>query len=188
VTSHHLLGWSEGRQQILVRRAEEWLAQQLSFVASVGRHLEQLVIPGSAWSVGKTAFASMQRGQRGNLTSIPKASVREAGQRCPPSASKLRLWGYQAEGNLLFVLPLPRWQVERGFAMAKGTIKKLISDKGFGFILTEEGKDLFFHRSQLQGLEYSSLKEGQEVEYEAGTGRGGRPEAAKVKVPSPKTE
>jgi len=72
--------------------------------------------------------------------------------------------------------------------MAKGTIKKLISDKGFGFILTEEGKDLFFHRSQLQGLEYSSLKEGQEVEYEAGTGRGGRPEAAKVKVPSPKTE
>ena len=49
--------------------------------------------------------------------------------------------------------------------MAKGTIKKLISDKGFGFILTEEGKDLFFHRNQLQGLEYSSLKEGQEVEY-----------------------
>ena len=66
--------------------------------------------------------------------------------------------------------------------MAKGTIKKLISDKGFGFILTEEGNDLFFHRSQLQGLEYSSLKEGQEVEYEPGTGRGGRPEAAKVKA------
>jgi cold shock protein len=72
--------------------------------------------------------------------------------------------------------------------MAKGTIKKLISDKGFGFILTGEGKDLFFHRNQLQGLEYSSLKEGQEVEYEAGTGRGGRPEAAMVKLPSPKTE
>ena len=171
MTSHDLLGWSEGRQQIPVRRAEEWLAQQLSFVASAGRHLEQLVIPGSAWSVGKTAFASMQRGQR-----------------CPPSTSKLRLWGYQAEGNQLFIFPLPRWHVERGLAMAKGTIKKLISDKGFGFILTEEGKDLFFHRSQLQGLEYSSLKEGQEVEYEAGTGRGGRPEAAKVKLPLPKTE
>ena len=72
--------------------------------------------------------------------------------------------------------------------MAKGTIKKLISDKGFGFILTAEGKDLFFHRSQLQGLDYSSLKEGQEVEYEAGTGRGGRPEATKVRPPSPKAE
>ena len=69
--------------------------------------------------------------------------------------------------------------------MAKGTIKKLIGDKGYGFIQTEEGKDLFFHQSQLEGVDYSSLKEGQEVEYEAGTGRGGRPEAAKVKLLSP---
>jgi CspA family cold shock protein len=81
-----------------------------------------------------------------------------------------------------------KWQVERGLAMAKGTIKKLISDKGFGFIQTAEGKDLFFHRSQLEGLDYSSLKEGQEVEYEVGTGRGGRPEATKVKLASSKTE
>ena len=72
--------------------------------------------------------------------------------------------------------------------MAKGTIKKLIGDKGYGFIQTEEGKDLFFHQSQLQGVDYSSLKEGQEVEYEAGTGRGGRPEAVKVKLSSFKTE
>jgi CspA family cold shock protein len=72
--------------------------------------------------------------------------------------------------------------------MPKGKIKKLISDKGFGFIITEEGKDLFFHRNELQGVDYSSLKEGQEVEYEAGTGRGGRPEAVKVKLSSFKTE
>ena len=91
--------------------------------------------------------------------------------------------GQSASGN-----PGAKWQVERGFALAKGTIKKLISDKGFGLILTAEGKDLFFHRSQLQGLDFSSLREGQEVEYEAGTGRGGRPEAAKVKSASPKTE
>jgi CspA family cold shock protein len=72
--------------------------------------------------------------------------------------------------------------------MAKGTIKKLISDKGFGFIKTEEAKELFFHRNDLQGVEYSSLKEGQEVEYETGTGRDGRPQATKVKLPSPRTE
>ena len=72
--------------------------------------------------------------------------------------------------------------------MAKGTIKKLIRDKGYGFIQNEKGKELFFHQSQLQGVDYSSLKEGQEVEYEAGTGRDGRPEAAKVKLPQPKTE
>ena len=71
--------------------------------------------------------------------------------------------------------------------MAKGTIKKLIGDKGYGFIQTGEGKELFFHRNQLQGIQFSSLKEGQEVEYEAGTGRGGRPEAAMVKLPSPQT-
>jgi CspA family cold shock protein len=71
--------------------------------------------------------------------------------------------------------------------MAKGTIKKLIGEKGFGFIKTEEGKELFFHRNDLQGMEFSSLKEGQEVEYETGTGRGGRPQAVKVKLASPKT-
>jgi CspA family cold shock protein len=71
--------------------------------------------------------------------------------------------------------------------MAKGTIKKLM-EKGFGFIKTEEAKDLFFHRNDLQGIEFSSLKEGQEVEYEAGTGRDGRPQAVKVKLPQPKTE
>lgn len=65
--------------------------------------------------------------------------------------------------------------------MAKGKIKKLVSDKGFGFILTEEGKDIFLHRNDLQGVEYSSLKEGQEVEYEIGTGRDGRQQATKVK-------
>ncbi|MCX5998837.1 MAG: cold shock domain-containing protein [Chloroflexi bacterium] len=72
--------------------------------------------------------------------------------------------------------------------MAKGTIKKLIGDKGYGFIQTEEGKELFFHRNQLQDMEFSSLKEGQKVEFEVGKSRDGRPEAAKVKLPSPKTQ
>jgi CspA family cold shock protein len=73
--------------------------------------------------------------------------------------------------------------------MAKGTIKKLMVGKGYGFIQTEEGGDLFFHRNELQGLDFSYLKEGQEIEYEAGTGRrDGRPEATKVKLPFPKTE
>ena len=72
--------------------------------------------------------------------------------------------------------------------MAKGTIKKLIGDKGFGFIKTEDAKELFFHRNDLQGMEFSSLKEGQAVEYETGTGRDGRPQAVKVKLASPKAE
>jgi CspA family cold shock protein len=69
--------------------------------------------------------------------------------------------------------------------MAKGTIKKLVTDKGFGFIQTEEGKELFFHKSQLQGVDYPSLKEGQAVEFEVGKDRTDRPAAVNVKLPSP---
>ena len=57
--------------------------------------------------------------------------------------------------------------------MAKGTIKNLVSDRGFGFILPEgaspTGKDLFFHRTDVQGGSYDDLRTGQEVEYELGT-------------------
>ncbi len=51
--------------------------------------------------------------------------------------------------------------------MPKGTIRKVM-DRGFGFIKTEEGKDLFFHRSEIEGVEFFSLKVGQEVEFEIG--------------------
>jgi CspA family cold shock protein len=54
-------------------------------------------------------------------------------------------------------------------------------DRGYGFIKTEEEEDLFFHRNSLEGVEFNSLSEGQEVEYEKGQGRDGRPAAVKVK-------
>ena len=72
--------------------------------------------------------------------------------------------------------------------MPKGAIRRLIVQRGFGFIQTAEGKDLFFHRSQLQGVDYSSLREGQQVEYEVGQGRSGRPEAVSVRLAQPKAE
>ena len=64
--------------------------------------------------------------------------------------------------------------------MAKGTIARLM-DRGFGFIKTEEGGDLFFHRNELEGVEFNNLSEGQEVEFEKGQGRDGRPAAVKVR-------
>jgi len=70
--------------------------------------------------------------------------------------------------------------------MPKGTIRRLITDRGFGFIRTERREDLFFHRSQVQGVDFDSLGEGQEVEYEVGQGRSGRPEAVKVRLSQPK--
>ena len=65
--------------------------------------------------------------------------------------------------------------------MAKGTIAKLM-DRGFGFIKTGEGGDLFFHRNELEGVEFNNLSEGQEVEFEMGQDRNGRPQAAKVRL------
>ena len=65
--------------------------------------------------------------------------------------------------------------------MAKGTIRRLM-DRGYGFIKSEQEEDLFFHRNDLEEVEFNSLQEGQEVEFEKGTGRDGRPQAVKVKL------
>ena len=65
--------------------------------------------------------------------------------------------------------------------MPKGTIRRLM-DRGFGFIKAEGETDLFFHRNDLEGVEFNSLSEGQEVEFEKGEGRDGRPQANKVRL------
>ena len=65
--------------------------------------------------------------------------------------------------------------------MTKGKIARLM-DRGFGFIKPEEGEDLFFHRNELEGVEFNNLSEGQEVEFEKGQGRDGRPQAVKVRL------
>jgi CspA family cold shock protein len=54
--------------------------------------------------------------------------------------------------------------------MPQGVIKKLISDKGFGFISRDDGNDLFFHHSAVEGVEFDSLREGQTVEFTVGQG------------------
>ncbi len=66
--------------------------------------------------------------------------------------------------------------------MLKGTVRRLM-DRGYGFIKGEGEEDLFFHRNDLVGVEFSSLREGQEVEFDKGQGRDGRPQAVKVKLP-----
>ncbi len=63
--------------------------------------------------------------------------------------------------------------------MPQGTIKKLIADKGFGFIEGDRG-DIFFHHSAVVGTTIEELREGQAVEYEEGRGPKG-PRAENVK-------
>jgi len=65
--------------------------------------------------------------------------------------------------------------------MAKGRIRRLMRDRGYGFITTEDGKDIFFHQTALRGLRFDSLKEGQSVEFEVETGPKG-PRAVEVRL------
>lgn len=63
--------------------------------------------------------------------------------------------------------------------MAVGTVKWFNDSKGFGFIESEDAKDLFVHFSEIQGEGFKTLTEGQTVEYEEGVGQKG-PCATKV--------
>ena len=64
--------------------------------------------------------------------------------------------------------------------MAEGKIKRL-TDRGFGFIETAEGQDLFFHMSACEGVRFDDLREGQQVEFNVGqSDKGPRAESVKL--------
>jgi cold shock protein len=69
---------------------------------------------------------------------------------------------------------------EGSLPMAEGTIKRL-TDKGFGFIETGTGKDLFFHMSACEGVRFEELQQGQKVSFTEGQGPKG-PRAENVKL------
>lgn len=55
-----------------------------------------------------------------------------------------------------------------------GTIKKVVADKGFGFITVEgRSKDLFFHARNLSGVTFESLREGDQVQFDEEEGEKG---------------
>lgn len=55
----------------------------------------------------------------------------------------------------------------------KGTVKWFNNEKGYGFITTEEGKDVFVHYTGITGDGYKSLEEGQGVQFEVTQGTKG---------------
>ncbi len=65
----------------------------------------------------------------------------------------------------------------------QGTIKRVIRDRGFGFIRSADGQEIFFHRSALQNLNFDGLKEGENVEFEVQQGEKG-PRAMNVRPSS----
>lgn len=67
----------------------------------------------------------------------------------------------------------------------KGKIKKMVRERGFGFIRGDDGKEVFFHRSGLNGSDYDLLSENDTVEYQVSEGARG-PRAENVRSVSEK--
>lgn len=66
--------------------------------------------------------------------------------------------------------------------MHTGKIKKIVTDRGFGFISDTDGREVFFHQSSLIDVKFSDISEGQEVNFEIEkTAKG--PRAINVSVP-----
>ena len=66
--------------------------------------------------------------------------------------------------------------------MAKGTVKWFNDSKGFGFITSEDGGDVFVHHSSIHGDGYKSLAEGDSVSFDVEDGEKGPKAINVVKV------
>ena len=66
--------------------------------------------------------------------------------------------------------------------MPQGTVKWFDQRKGYGFIETEEGNDVFVHYSEVQGSGFRTLEEGERVEFEIKQGPKGEQAANVVRI------
>ena len=67
--------------------------------------------------------------------------------------------------------------------MHKGTVKRLMRERGFGFISSEDGREIFFHRSELQNVDFDKLEEGDHLEFSVTKGDKG-PQATGIRKAS----
>ncbi|MDD5156292.1 MAG: cold shock domain-containing protein [Candidatus Omnitrophica bacterium] len=75
----------------------------------------------------------------------------------------------------------PAFGRQRGCAMHTGKIKKVVSDRGFGFISDTDGREVFFHQSSLIDVQFDAIKEEQKVEFEVENSPKG-PRAVNVRI------
>ncbi len=57
--------------------------------------------------------------------------------------------------------------------MTTGVIRLVVGDRGFGFVSSNGGRDIFFHYSELNGVKFNSLRQGQKLVYRVGLGTKG---------------
>ena len=80
-----------------------------------------------------------------------------------------------------FLFIITYFTTQGGMIMCTGKVKWFNAEKGYGFITTDEGKDVFFHYSSIQADGFRSLEEGQTVTFEIVEGDRGQ-QAANVTV------
>ncbi|MDB5067915.1 MAG: hypothetical protein JWM18_4349 [Chloroflexi bacterium] len=54
----------------------------------------------------------------------------------------------------------------RTASVPEGRIKKIIHDRGFGFVRADDGNEVFFHRTELSTVDFDALQEGQAVTFD----------------------
>jgi CspA family cold shock protein len=101
-------------------------------------------------------------------------SVFSSAPRCLPSASA----SFRSVPRLSFpsLTSSVRFFSDEGISGGKreaGTVKWFDASKGFGFIVRENGSDLFVHYSAIRGTGYRTIEEGQKVEFTVGQGTKG---------------
>jgi CspA family cold shock protein len=99
------------------------------------------------------------------------------GIRTSPSPTVSHVWKAKAQ------MSVRNSEKPQGDSMAtlNGTIKRLVSDKGFGFILASDGNEYFFHNSACNQTRFDDLQEGQAVTFERGQGPKG-PRGENVRI------
>lgn len=80
-----------------------------------------------------------------------------------------------------FLFIITYFTTQGGMIMCTGKVKWFNAEKGYGFITTDEGKDVFVHYSSIQAGGFRSLEEGQTVTFEIVEGDRGQ-QAANVTV------
>lgn len=80
-----------------------------------------------------------------------------------------------------FLFIITYFTTQGGMIMCTGKVKWFNAEKGYGFITTDEGKDVFVHYSSIQADGFRSLEEGQTVTFEIVEGDSGQ-QAANVTV------
>jgi CspA family cold shock protein len=62
-----------------------------------------------------------------------------------------------------------------------GTVKRLVSEKGFGFVAAEDGQEYFFHQSACAPGQFDTLTEGRAITFDKGQGPKG-PRAENIRL------